>query len=311
MNNDDSGKATTADTNINPSPPPAIQSKDIEPSIPDWVFKVIGIKTKQSTVHQEQSEQEKHKAENAIVDRIKKSDRLMILLTAIIACTGIAGAVITTCQTSIMRRQLNEMRDGSKDTKAIAEAAKQQAQDTGLLAGAAKNQATDTEKLAVATKDLAAAAAAKQAAAAISQIGELKASVKAAQEMASSSREANNIAQGANKIALGALQAAQRPWVGFSKPIIVTEPLTFRTGAKYVSIKLEFWLKNFGVSVATATFPEATVIFTRNSGQVARIMKAICAGDDFMSSNRSSTVPRRRDFPWYWVGIWPPANRPR
>jgi hypothetical protein len=84
-----------------------------------------------------------------------------------------------------MRDQLREIRDGSKDTKAIAEAAIKQADNTKTLAEAAKDQ-----------------------------IKELQASVEEARRLAGAAHEANKIAR---ENAL----AANRPWLGRSQGNIV------------------------------------------------------------------------------------------
>jgi hypothetical protein len=155
---------------------------------------------------------------------------------------------ITEGQLQEMKNQLKEMQATSTDTK---------------------NQVKNTEDLAKATKDLAKASS--------DQIKELKASVQATQGMVNSSREANTIAHGANDIAKLALQAAQRPWVGFSRRIVIRQPLTFESPAKGKSIALEFWIKNFGISVATATFPDPQVVLTVNHDEVIRVMKENCS----------------------------------
>jgi hypothetical protein len=134
MNDDDSSTRNEAQTDQHaPLSNSPVESQPQEPPAPDLPPNVIKDDTKEPRIHPQESQQETAKPEDKSTNRITASDRWIIGLTVIIALSGLAGAVIIYWQLKVMEGQLTEMRNGSADTKALAEAAKQQAENTAKL----------------------------------------------------------------------------------------------------------------------------------------------------------------------------------
>ncbi|HKW65460.1 MAG TPA: hypothetical protein VJN89_23115 [Candidatus Acidoferrum sp.] len=160
------------------------------------------------------------------MESMKLSDKLMILFTAVIAITGIIGAVIFYYQLDAMKGQLAEMKSGSGDTHELAVAA-------GKQADAAKTQSENTIKLAVAAK--------KQADAAADQVKKLQAGVQETSRLASAAQDANGISK-------QAMENQTRPWIGIEGDPQLT---SFRiTPAGILRMTFDFVVRNYGQSPA-------------------------------------------------------------
>jgi len=79
---------------------------------------------------------------------------LMVLFTAVIMWATVNYTGYAKRQWRVMRKQLKEMRDGSKDTKAIADAAKKQADNTERLAQSAGKQVNELKASVEATRKM-------------------------------------------------------------------------------------------------------------------------------------------------------------
>ena len=121
-------------------------------------------------------------------ESIKRGERWMIYLTAAIALFAFGSVIVGYFQWRVMSGQLTEMKNSSTDTHDLAQAA--------------KDQASNTEKLADA---------------AIKQVQELKASVKAANTQ-------SELAQEANRISSSGIERGQRPWVAVGGIRIFNKP---------------------------------------------------------------------------------------
>ncbi len=106
--NSEPGKSTNEQTTPSqpPSPSAAINPEPPKPTIVDIKTEVINIKAKQATINATQASQQQQDPEKRLEDRIKKSDRLMILLTGVIALVGVLtwveihnGGITTAAQT--------------------------------------------------------------------------------------------------------------------------------------------------------------------------------------------------------------------
>ncbi|NOS76866.1 MAG: hypothetical protein HOP35_02870 [Nitrospira sp.] len=92
---------------MNASP---IESKPVEPSAPDATASIVIEETKDPHIHKEINKNHTPIPsidEESLLNRIRKTDRWMILLTAVIAGTGILGWVVT-C------KQLNAMNESNR-----------------------------------------------------------------------------------------------------------------------------------------------------------------------------------------------------
>jgi hypothetical protein len=75
-------------------------------------------------------------------ERLKRGERWMLILTAVMACATVVSAVVGIYQWQVMSGQLAEMKTSSADTKTLAQAAQNQAIAAKESADAAKAQAT-------------------------------------------------------------------------------------------------------------------------------------------------------------------------
>ena len=123
------------------NPTPVTDPTPVEPAGSSMECEVAEQQTQQSVMHANETNEKERARHDEIIDRIKKSERLMIGLTAVIALTGIWGGYVVYWQLKVTEGQLTEMQTGSADTK--------------IIAGAAKTQADNTKKLADATESLA------------------------------------------------------------------------------------------------------------------------------------------------------------
>lgn len=95
MSDNDKRKSATENPCVNPtSASKPVESEGVEPLIPDWIFKVVEIRAKQPSIHQKQSQEQQTEDTNSLVDRIRRSDRWMIVLTAIIAIATFLNVVV-------------------------------------------------------------------------------------------------------------------------------------------------------------------------------------------------------------------------
>jgi hypothetical protein len=96
-----------------------------DPTKPPVYSAVIKKQTEQSVIHKNTTEDKERTRHDELIDRINKSERLMIGLTAIIALTGIWGGWVIYEQLKVTEGQFAEMKSGSEDTKIIAKSAKE------------------------------------------------------------------------------------------------------------------------------------------------------------------------------------------
>ena len=85
--------------------------------------------------HQSEAEQQAEITNKALVERINRSDRWMIGLTAVIAIGGLISAIIFGGQLYVMKSQLEEMQSTGRQTDEMIAATK-------LLAKAASDHAS-------------------------------------------------------------------------------------------------------------------------------------------------------------------------
>jgi hypothetical protein len=172
MRKDQDRQSNQADAERNsPSVPNPIDPQSSEPSVSDPGPTVVKDKTEDTRVHQDPTQDPITQAQTKPADGISISDRLIILLTAILAGTGIISAWITHGQLEVMRGQLAEMRSSGADTKLLAESAKKQADNTERLANAALEQVRHLE---VSAKEIHALAATSQDALDLARINFIK-----------------------------------------------------------------------------------------------------------------------------------------
>jgi hypothetical protein len=95
---------------------------------------------------QDVATQETQKRQDELEERIRRGERWMIYLTGAIAFLALCSVAVGILQWLTMSGQLEEMQSGSRDTKVLAEAAKNQA-------AAAGKQAMNMEKLATAAAE--------------------------------------------------------------------------------------------------------------------------------------------------------------
>ena len=143
-------------------------------------------------------------------ERIARGEKWLIFFTGVIAFSTIAYAVIAGFQLGVMTRQLAEMQSGSAETKFLAESAKKQADNTDKLATAA-----------------------------INQVKQLEASVKALQDNAKASTQIAGNAEKSINVAERQARISLRAWIVPAR----TEFTQFEVG-KVVTIRVEF--KNNG-----------------------------------------------------------------
>lgn len=110
-------------SNQNESRPGSVTSPD--PTKPPIYSAVIEKQSEQSAILKNTTEDKERARHDELIDRINKSERLMIGLTAIIALTGIWGGWVIYEQLKVTEGQLAEMKSGSEDTKIIAESARE------------------------------------------------------------------------------------------------------------------------------------------------------------------------------------------
>lgn len=134
---------TEAEQGSNQNPPSSsdsIDSQNSEPSIPDWMFKVVEVQTKQATVHHKPTDEEQSKAE-ILADRVKKSDRWMIGLTGIIAFATVVNVAIYFDDSRTNNAQIRKLLEiaNKQSTAAIKQVEKLEAgvNETSRLATAA------------------------------------------------------------------------------------------------------------------------------------------------------------------------------
>jgi hypothetical protein len=197
-----------------PLSPQTIQPEYTEPSVPDWMFKVVDINRKNTSVRHQNSQDNQTESTDSLEDRIRKSDRWMIILTAVITVATVANVIVFWLDSRETSKQIEKL---------IAQATKQ--------ATAAGKQAANTETLAVATSDLATAA--------VNQVKELKGVVKAT--------EASVNAKESIRVTQDNIRLDQRAWVGPIAASIVTlkegtntnVKIEFKNSGKTPAIKLE------------------------------------------------------------------------
>jgi hypothetical protein len=133
-----------ADRN-SPSVPNPIEPQSSKPPVSDPNPPIIKDERENPRVHQDPSNDQIAHPQSSHTERISIIDRYIIILTTILALTGIAGAIIIYYQLAVMRDQLEEMRGGSADTRILAQSAKAQAENTERLANAAAEQVRHLE----------------------------------------------------------------------------------------------------------------------------------------------------------------------
>lgn len=96
-----------------------IESNPVNPSIPDVSSVIENKEVKEAYTDKQGTERQTTISDESLLDRIRKSDRWMIVLTAVIALTGILGWWVTWEQLDILKGQLNEMRTGGTQTEKV------------------------------------------------------------------------------------------------------------------------------------------------------------------------------------------------
>jgi hypothetical protein len=193
-------------------------------------------------------------ANQALVERIDRSDRWMIGLTAVIAVAGIASAGIFGWQLSIMSGQLDEMKSSSAQSVQIIDAYKKIATATIDSVTAARKLVEATTNAVKASQRLAEAAekANAESTRLVAAAGEGNAQTRRLADAATAANEesrrlANNVAA-ANEISRKALLVSQRPFMfPTGVDLVKVTPDMLPIGA--VSPKLPhdksiFWLAN-------------------------------------------------------------------
>jgi hypothetical protein len=99
-----------------PLSPEEIEPSQPEPEVRDTAAEVTNKQAEQATVSQQEHAQETDISDQVLLDRIKISDRWMILLTAVVAGTGLLGTIISFFQWNSMQGQLKEMQSNSAQT---------------------------------------------------------------------------------------------------------------------------------------------------------------------------------------------------
>lgn len=127
--------------------------------------KPAAIEQRDSGHHGEIAQNQASISEQAFVDRIKRSDRWMILLTAAIALSGVASAIILgkqframNGQLEVMRGQLAEMKSSGEQTERAITATNRLADEAAISAAESRRLADQAEQSAIATRKLAEAA---------------------------------------------------------------------------------------------------------------------------------------------------------
>ncbi len=211
--------------------------------------------TQQTSVHTSGSQSQGTPSENDIVKPMKLSDKLMIAFTAVIAFTGIVGAIIFYYQLDAMRGQLKEMRSGSGDTHDLAVAAGRQAIAAGTQADRTKDLADRMKDQADRTKTIADQA-----------VVQAKAAGVGAQAASSAAKTASD-----------QLVLAERPWVKIKHRIV--SPLTFnvmRNAGPVAIMSLEDTIENVGQTVALnlLSWEDVIPVDLDNSTRTARRRQA-------------------------------------
>jgi hypothetical protein len=98
------------------------------------------VEAREAAPHQEIGGNEASEAQQALIDRIDKSDRWMIGLTAVIATAGIVSAIIFGWQLHVMQGQFDEMKSSSADTKSLVGATTNQAEAARIAANSITEQ---------------------------------------------------------------------------------------------------------------------------------------------------------------------------
>jgi hypothetical protein len=116
----DREKQTSGGSSQPSAPSESPESDTVKPIPPDEANAPIPDKPEGESGSQPPvTEGEIHSREEVLEDRIRKSDRWMISLTALAACAAIASAIIFGWQLSIMQGQLSEMRRQGELTEAM------------------------------------------------------------------------------------------------------------------------------------------------------------------------------------------------
>jgi len=163
------------------------------------------------------------KAKNPEVKKpMTRSEWLMIVFTGVIAAATLCYAAIAFYQLGVISDQLKEIRDGSKDTKTIAEAAKKQAENTETLASAT-----------------------------LDQIKELKASVKAAQTMADAAIRGAKVSEDTLVLTRQSLEVSRQSLIASQRAWLIPKNMAVTVNDNR-TISVKFTLSNTGRSPATA-----------------------------------------------------------
>lgn len=200
------------------------------------------------------SEPEVKAIEDRIDDRIKKSERLMILFTAVIALFTIGLVIVGVLQWSAMRGQLAEMRSGSADTHGLAEAAEKQSsaaiQQMGYSAALAASAYAQSER----TKDL--ANRMKE------QADRTKVIADQAVIQARAAQVSADAAKAAAKTASDSLDVTQRPWI--TEIAQIGGPILFSVNG--LTVAFLFTIDNVGHSPASNVWINGRLINSMHDG---------------------------------------------
>lgn len=181
--------------------------------------KLTAVEQGDSGSHREMARNQVSISEQAFVDRIKRSDRWMIFVTAAIALSGVASAVILgkqframNGQLEVMRGQLAEMKAAGDQTERAIAATNRLADQAAISATESRRLADQAEQSASATRQL--AQAANESAAQSRRLAD--AAIKSAEAAARATEMTRKLARAAtdaNKISQEALVDVQRAFM--------------------------------------------------------------------------------------------------